>query len=118
MSDIIEIKEVPSEGSFLGNFFYFVIWIPLKYAIIFALVYSAFPLTKQIIRMSKSLYKKMKQLINRGKKLDKGNFMSKFISFILMMIYAVIVIVLFVTIMLVACMYSIIVYLIMMIINL
>ena len=52
---IVSHKSYESDSSFIVNLLYFLVWIPTKYAIIFGLVYSAFPLFKQLAKMSKPM---------------------------------------------------------------
>ena len=114
----ILIKSYDSDSSFIVNFLYFLVWIPTKYAIIFGLIYSAFPLSKQLAKMTRPIFKLAKGIVKHGGKIMRGGFFSRLIGFVVALCMLVALMFMGIIFLFFASFFGVIVYLISLIINL
>tara|TARA_B100000123_G_scaffold272350_1_gene254730 strand:+ start:5148 stop:5633 length:486 start_codon:yes stop_codon:yes gene_type:complete len=78
---VASVMHESSDTSLLRNLFYFLIYIPIKWSIIFGLVYAAYPLGKAFYKACKTVYKYFKKMIDTFISMEGAGFMSGLIKF-------------------------------------
>ena len=114
----IIIKSYDSDSSFIVNLLYFLVWIPLKYGIVFALIYSAYPLFKYLSKMLSPMIKLANGIKKQGSKILKGGFFSRLIGFVIALCMLAALLLMGIIFLFFASFFGVIIYLISLIINL
>ena len=114
----IVIKSYDSDSSFIVNLLYFLVWIPLKYAIVFGLVYSAWPLYKRLSKMLSPMKSLANGIKKQGSKILRGGFFSRLLGFVIALCMLAALLLMSIIFLFFASFFGVIVYLISLIINL